>query len=107
VKKYKLLVLSNCAPGTDDEFNRWYNEVHIPEVLQVPGFTGAWRGPISEVTAEGSEHRFCAVYDFESDDVGATLGELAGRAADGRMHMSDTLDIEGVSMRAFEVQSQQ
>jgi hypothetical protein len=73
----------------------------------VPGFTGAWRGPISEITAEGSEHRYCAVYDMETGDLGATLAELGARAADGRMNMSDTLDLAGVSMRAFEVMSQQ
>lgn len=104
--KYKLLVLTNCVAGTDAEFNRWYDEVHIPEVLEVPGFTGAWRGPVAPLTAEGATHRYCAVYDLESDDLGATLAELGSRSASGKMHMSDTLDLGTISMRAFEVTCQ-
>lgn len=103
MKKYKLLVLTNCTPGTDAEFNRWYNDVHIPDVLKVPGFTGATRAKVAEATSEGADHQYCAIYEFESNDVGATLAELSARAGDGRMEMSDTIDLAGVSMRAYEV----
>jgi hypothetical protein len=32
-----LLVYSDVAAEHDAEFNRWYNEEHIPERLSIPG----------------------------------------------------------------------
>lgn len=34
------IVFTNSEPGRDDEFNAWYDEHHVPEILTVPGF--AW-----------------------------------------------------------------
>ena len=38
-----LMVYSDVAPEHDDEYNRWYNEEHIPERLSIPGVLGAAR----------------------------------------------------------------
>lgn len=104
MKKYKLLVLTNCTPGSDAEFNRWYSEVHIPDVLKVPGFTGAIRARLSPPSDEGTPaHRYCAIYDFESDDPAATLEGLSARAGTDQMTMSDTLDMDTIGMTAWEV----
>lgn len=102
MKQYKLLVYSNFTPGKEAEYNRWYDEVHIPDVLQVPGFKAASRYKLAPDTAEGATHGYCAIYEFESDNLAATLGELGGRAGDGRMSMSDAIDLETVDMRAWE-----
>ena len=33
-----MIVLSNPVGDRDDEYNRWYDDVHLPDVLSVPGF---------------------------------------------------------------------
>ena len=38
-----LLVFSDVAPENDAEYNRWYNEEHIPERLSIPGVLDAAR----------------------------------------------------------------
>ena len=38
-----LMVYSDVAPEHDDEYNRWYNEEHIPERLSIPGVLSAAR----------------------------------------------------------------
>ena len=38
-----LMVYTDVAPEQDDEFNRWYNEEHIPERLAIPGVLNAAR----------------------------------------------------------------
>jgi hypothetical protein len=43
-----------------DSFNRWYNEVHFPEILACPG----WRGGRRYECIDG-EPRFLAIYDLE------------------------------------------
>ena len=38
-----LMVYTDVGPEHDDEFNRWYNEEHIPERLSIPGVLNAAR----------------------------------------------------------------
>ncbi len=38
-----LMVYTDVAPGHEEEFNRWYNEEHIPERLSIPGVLSAAR----------------------------------------------------------------
>jgi len=49
----------------EEEFNRWYNEVHIPEVMKVPGWTRASRF----VNMEPSEKyaRYLTIWELEED----------------------------------------
>ena len=37
------IVFSNPFEGKDDEFNEWYDNVHLPEVLALPGVISAQR----------------------------------------------------------------
>lgn len=47
-KKGVLLALTNAVEGRDEEFNKWYNEVHLPDVLKIPGIIAAKRYKLSE-----------------------------------------------------------
>lgn len=38
-----LLMMVDVAPEHEEAFNTWYNEVHIPELLSLPGFLSAER----------------------------------------------------------------
>jgi hypothetical protein len=46
--------------GYADEFNRWYNDVHVPEILACPG----WNANRRYECLDG-EPRFLAIYDLE------------------------------------------
>ena len=38
-----LMIYSDVPAEHDEEFNRWYNEEHIPERLSIPGVLNAAR----------------------------------------------------------------
>ena len=38
-----LLVLSDATPGDDDAYNAWYDQVHLADVLSIPGLVAARR----------------------------------------------------------------
>ena len=59
-----LLVMIEVEPAHEADFNRWYNEEHVPERLSVPGFLNARRF----VALEG-EPKYLALYDLESPEV--------------------------------------
>jgi len=59
-----LLTSVDIAPGAEEEFNRWYNEQHLPQVMACPGFRSAAR---YECTL--GEPRYIAVYELESEQA--------------------------------------
>jgi len=66
-KHILLIVRTDVVPEVEEEFNRWYNEEHIPRLLRVPGVLWAKRGMN---TGEGQ--KYIAVYEHESGGVQKT-----------------------------------
>ena len=54
----------DIKPEMEEEFNRWYDEEHIPNLLKVPGVLWAKRG---RNTGDGL--KFIAVYEHENINV--------------------------------------
>ncbi len=85
--KWLLVVETNCADAArENEFNEWYNETHIPDVLETPGFIRATRYENTR-PAEG-EARYLATYEIETDDIDkflkANAANLSQKRAAGR-----------------------
>jgi hypothetical protein len=59
-----LLFMTDVDPALEEDFNRWYEEEHLPERMAVPGFINARRFRC----VEGSP-KYLALYDLESPDV--------------------------------------
>lgn len=59
-----LVNAMNVAPEHEEEFNKWYNEEHLPGLSAVPGTICArrYRDP-------SGTHRYLALYHLESPDV--------------------------------------
>jgi hypothetical protein len=104
VARYKWLVFTNCAPGSDAEFNRWYDEIHVPDLLRIPGVVKVHRGSVAAaqmVTADSGElehgsaanipFRYLAVYEFDTEDPHAVLEEVRRRANTPEMVISPLL----------------
>lgn len=89
---YKLLVYTNAAPGRDAEFNTWYDDVHLREVLEVEGITSATRLDVLPTgDADDLPHRYLTIYELTTEDPRGVLAELSQRAQSGVFHMSDSL----------------
>jgi hypothetical protein len=75
-----------------DEFNDWYDTVHIPQVIsQVPGVTLVRRFIASAIGPDQPSRRYLAIYEIESDAPESVLRELQKAIADGRLDQTDTL----------------
>jgi hypothetical protein len=69
-----LIVTVEVDPAVEAEWNRWYDAVHLPDVLKCPGVRRGRRyvssGPISESnawTSERSEKRiYTTIYELDS-----------------------------------------
>ena len=102
--KYTFVVLSNpTTPAQEAEYNEWYNKIHIPDVLNVPGFVAAQRFTLADAQfGDGPHaHRYLALYEIETDDAKATLKELQKRVGTADMVISVGIDMKGVSAGLF------
>ncbi len=72
MERWLLTVESNCAdPSKEKEFNKWYDTVHLPDLLETPGFVRAMR--YENTNPSEGQGKFLAMYEIESDDMAQTL----------------------------------
>ena len=62
-KTLQFTVLVEIQPAHKTEFNNWYNDVHVPEVMASPGFLSNVR--YEEVGAEG---HYMAKYEISGEE---------------------------------------
>ena len=99
VAHHVLMVMTNPVEGREDEYNTWYDTVHLPEVLQVPGFVAARRYVAGASIGAPSPYRYLAIYEIEADDLTAAVAAL--QAAAPTLDISGAIDRSEVSAVGF------
>lgn len=88
-------VMNNDLPAeVADEYNRWYVETHIPQILTLPGFVSGERlelSPVQHGTKTPDLRRFLSIFEIEGDPDAAFAG-LRAAMAEGRV---DTPPVAG------------
>jgi hypothetical protein len=102
-----MVVGSNpVAPEREDEYNRWYVDEHLADVLAVAGFTAARRYAQSPVRpmadTEPSPYCYLAIYEVEADDLGQAGRDLQAALDSGAIPMSEDFDLTGFSVDFYE-----
>ena len=103
--RHILVVMSSPVEGMEDEYNAWYSDIHLQEVVELPGFVSAQRFEMADTQLKDiltpaeknrsygeTEHRYLAIYEMEAESAGAALEAL--REARPRLRMSDALGVE-------------
>ncbi|MDA3644252.1 hypothetical protein LZ318_31435 [Saccharopolyspora indica] len=97
--RYTYVVLTNPVEGKEDEFNDWYTNTHVHDAVRVPGFVSAQRFKLAG--AQRSESRpwgYLAIYELETDDLQASVDELAKRYNTPDMVISEALHPERLGL---------
>lgn len=102
VKKYTYVFFTNAVAGKEDEFNRWYTNRHLPDVVEFPGFIAGRRYRLADVGIMGEppKHRYLTIYEVETDNPEAFLTELGSRAQG--VEMSDAINLEDLTGALWE-----
>ncbi len=104
------VVTTRCTdPSREDEFNRWYDEVHLPDLLKVPHLVTAQRYRVYEhdprfSSGEGvNRPTYMALYEFEADGPPPDFHALYASMATAVPNMGSRLIdcIEVVSSTSF------
>jgi hypothetical protein len=97
-----MMVATRCTDAAREaQFNAWYDDIDIPDVLEVPGYMRARRGlrlgtPASPVSAlPDDEGRYVALYDIASSAIDKTIIEMlmATRKMEARGRSTDLLKV--------------
>lgn len=103
--KYTFLAFTNPTEGKENEYNTWYDEHHLIDVINVPGFVSARRFVLADsqfaFNAQTPTHRYLALYEIDTDDVAGTLSEIAARAGTADMVMIDAIDMSTLSAPVY------
>ena len=101
--KYNMVVQSKALVGKDAEYNTWYDNQHFGDICAIPGVTGGRR--LEQVMTVAGEPglKYLAIYDIETDDIGALMAEMGRRGAEGLMPISDALDAPASQLWIYKV----
>lgn len=67
--RYIFFAYSDCAdPSREKEYNDWYDNIHVPDMLETHGMIQATRW--ENVHPSGNQRRkYIAMYEIETDDI--------------------------------------
>jgi hypothetical protein len=111
--KYQWVVFTNCTPGMEAEYNRWYDEEHIPCVFRVKSIVAAqrfrvadWQYLENEITVQSTEEadpqfRYMTIYEIETDNLPAAYRAIWAMNAAGEMGVTAAIDPKDFSAVTF------
>lgn len=82
-----LVVQTAPAEGRESEFNDWYDDVHLIDILKLSGFTSARRFR----TLSTDSLPYLAIYEVEADDLKEAQASIGAGVASGDIRISDVL----------------
>ncbi|MFC2066106.1 hypothetical protein ACFLUO_03455 [Chloroflexota bacterium] len=72
MEKWISMVETFCTdPSREKEFNDFYNNTHLPDVLKTPGFMAARRYAIKE--SRYGRGKYLTIFEIETDDIDKTI----------------------------------
>ena len=96
VETYYFFVFSNPISGHEDEYNKWYNEQHAPDVVAIPGFVTAQRFVKTDLPlyrmVDLQVPKYLVIYKIVTGDIEAVFKEVARRLETKETVMSPTFD---------------
>lgn len=75
-KKHLVLVLTEPTEGHEGEFNDYYENLHLDEVLETTGWRSAQRFKLVDQAGEPCPLPYLAVYEVDAEDSASVLKTL-------------------------------
>jgi hypothetical protein len=73
VEKHLLVVFTRPVEGQEDEYHKWYNEQHLPDVTGLPGFVAGQRYVFDEASrnslSPAPPFGYLAVYEVADGEL--------------------------------------
>ena len=94
--RYAYLVMADPLPGKEFDFNDFYQNTHMGDLVQLPGWTGAQRFRLVPVTPRTTQPLYrrgnLIIWDQEGDDLGKIQSESRAAIAGGKSRLIPGFD---------------
>ena len=88
-----FIALTNPVSGKEDEYNEWYTNTHLEEVVAIEGFISARRYRLSEAQMfEDQAYQYLAIYEVENGCGSKIIENL--ESAIPLMTISSAIDLD-------------
>jgi hypothetical protein len=91
--RHLLVVHSNPAENREQEYNEWYSNRHLADLLALPGVVSARRFVLAEAQLSDVPlpFKYLALYEVETDDLQDFIGQLISRSGTDSLPISTAL----------------
>lgn len=94
---YVWVVQTSPVEGREDDFNDWYDNVHLPDILAIPGVESGRR---FHVLGGNGKPSYCAIYELSCPPDEVIAAMMAG-ITDGSIPLTDALDAPATTMTSL------
>jgi hypothetical protein len=101
--RYKMLVRSHPIAGREADYNRWYQDVHLSDVVDIPGFVAAQRFRVAEEVSGVDKPPYLAVYEIEAVDAQTAKAALISASMSGAVRMEPVIDLSRTDSAIYEL----
>ena len=101
--RYKMLVRSHAIAGREADYNRWYQDVHLSDVVNIPGFVAAQRFRLAEEVSGDDKPPYLAVYEIEAVDAQTAKAALISASMSGAVRMEPVIDLSRTDSAIYEL----
>jgi hypothetical protein len=102
MRRYKMIVLSRPTEGREDEYNDWYQNFHLGQVVNIRDIKSAQRFRLARKLVEGEAHPYAAIYEIETADIDAVIEEIKAAAGTERLQISDAIAVDFTNATVYE-----
>ena len=98
------IVTASVDPEHETEWDNWYTESHVPNLLKIPGYVMACRFRVLEhpaLAGFNSAPKYLAIYEVENEDVLPTLRPGAAMHPAARAELDRWVSYGGIHARDF------
>lgn len=102
LKHYIYVVMTNPVAGKDAEFNNWYTNTHLKDVMKLPGVVSAQRFVVAPENINPAPYRYLAIYDIEISDLSIFIKAQKDAINTPAMVLNPAFDLKGVYSLYFQ-----
>jgi hypothetical protein len=88
-----MVVLTNAVEGREDEYNAWYSDQHLADVVGLDGFKAAQRFVLADPEkARGAKYKYLAIYEVHEGQRDKAASALKAANKERLLAISDAMD---------------
>lgn len=97
-----MIIMSRPVEGRDAQYNAWYQDVHLEQMLALKGFKSVQRFRHVQTLGERKSYPYAAIYEIETRDLDAVMKDLYSEAGSGRLLVDASLDRSDIYAAVYE-----